>query len=202
MSRTRGRLVVLQVLVVSMLALLAVRLWQVQVVRGAEFVAPRPRRAPVTWSSPRVRGQILDSARAGRWCATGPALVVSVDRTRLNRMEGNGQAVLQRLATCSAAVPPSCASGSGRAVPGSPGPAGPARRTSRSPSTTTSPRARPCRSWSARRSSPGSPPRCRRCGTIRGSSAGRAGARLPAADHPGGAGQARGAQGGRSPGST
>ncbi|MEV6867153.1 penicillin-binding protein 2 [Streptosporangium subroseum] len=98
MSRTRGRLVVLQVLVVSMLALLSVRLWQVQVVRGAEFVTAATETRTRDVVVPAVRGQILDSA--GRPLVRNRTrLVVSVDRTRLNRMEGNGQAVLQRLAT-------------------------------------------------------------------------------------------------------
>ncbi len=43
MTRMRTRLVVLQVLVLSLLAALTVRLWQVQVVRGPELVTGRPR---------------------------------------------------------------------------------------------------------------------------------------------------------------
>ncbi|MFF5208338.1 penicillin-binding protein 2 [Streptosporangium sp. NPDC000396] len=97
MTLMRGRLVVLQVLVVSLLALLAVRLWQVQVVRGAEFTVAATETRTRDVIVPAVRGQILDSA--GRPLVRNRTrLVVSVDRTRLNRMEGNGKAVLQRLA--------------------------------------------------------------------------------------------------------
>ncbi|MER5326393.1 penicillin-binding protein 2 [Streptosporangium roseum] len=98
MIRMRGRLVVLQVLVVSLLALLAVRLWQVQVVRGDEFVVAATETRTRDVVVPAVRGQILDSA--GRPLVRNRTrLVVSVDRTSLNRMEGNGRGVLQRLAT-------------------------------------------------------------------------------------------------------
>ncbi|MBB4916191.1 penicillin-binding protein 2 [Streptosporangium saharense] len=98
MIRTRTRLVVIQVLVASMLALLAVRLWQVQVVRGAEFVEAATETRTRDVVVPAVRGQILDAA--GRPLVRNRTrLVVSVDRTSLNRMEGNGREVLQRLAT-------------------------------------------------------------------------------------------------------
>ncbi|WP_031165394.1 penicillin-binding protein 2 [Streptosporangium roseum] len=98
MIRMRGRLVVLQVLVVSLLALLAVRLWQVQVVRGDEFVVAATETRTRDVVVPAVRGQILDAA--GRPLVRNRTrLVVSVDRTSLNRMEGNGREVLQRLAT-------------------------------------------------------------------------------------------------------
>ena len=98
MIRTRARLVVLQVLVVSLLVLLSVRLWQVQVVRGAEFVAAATETRTRDVVVPAVRGQILDSA--GRPLVRNRTrLVVSVDRTSLNRMEGNGRSVLQKLAS-------------------------------------------------------------------------------------------------------
>ncbi|GHE47668.1 penicillin-binding protein 2 [Streptosporangium violaceochromogenes] len=98
MTRTKSRLLVLQVLVVSLLALLAVRLWQVQVVRGAEFVAAATETRTRDVVVPAVRGQILDSA--GRPLVRNRTrLVVSVDRTSLNRMRGNGKDVLQKLAT-------------------------------------------------------------------------------------------------------
>ncbi|MEU8381470.1 penicillin-binding protein 2 [Streptosporangium sp. NPDC048865] len=97
MGLMRGRLVVVQVLVVSMLALLAVRLWQVQVVRGTEYVEAATETRTRDVVVPAVRGQILDST--GRPLVRNrTTLVVSVDRTRLNRMAGNGQEVIQRLA--------------------------------------------------------------------------------------------------------
>ncbi|MEV7010446.1 penicillin-binding protein 2 [Streptosporangium sp. NPDC051022] len=90
-------MIVLQLLVVSLLALLAVRLWQVQVVRGAEFVEAATETRTRDVMVPAVRGQILDSA--GRALVRNRTrLVVSVDRTSLNRMEGNGKDVLQKLA--------------------------------------------------------------------------------------------------------
>ncbi|MEU0481606.1 penicillin-binding protein 2 [Streptosporangium sp. NPDC006013] len=97
MGLMRGRLVVVQLLVVSMLALLAVRLWQVQVVRGPEYVVAATETRTRDVVVPAVRGQILDST--GRPLVRNrTTLVVSVDRTRLNRMEGNGKEVLEKLA--------------------------------------------------------------------------------------------------------
>ncbi|GGP86498.1 penicillin-binding protein 2 [Streptosporangium pseudovulgare] len=97
MIRVRGRLVVIQVLVMSLMALLAVRLWQVQVVRYAEFTQAATETRTRDVVVPAVRGQILDAA--GRPLVRNRTrLVVSVDRTSLNRMAGNGRTVLQRLA--------------------------------------------------------------------------------------------------------
>ena len=50
MTRMRARLFMLQVLVLSLLAVLAVRLWQVQVVRGRSWYRPRRRPGRGTWS--------------------------------------------------------------------------------------------------------------------------------------------------------
>jgi penicillin-binding protein 2 len=87
----------LRVVVVSMLAVLAVRLWQVQVVRGAEFVAAATETRTRNVVVPAVRGQILDSA--GRPLVRNrTALVVSVDPTRFAHMRDGGKAVMQRLA--------------------------------------------------------------------------------------------------------
>ncbi|MFG1750513.1 penicillin-binding protein 2 [Streptosporangium sandarakinum] len=97
MIRVRGRLVVIQALVMSLMALLAVRLWQVQVVRYAEFTQAATETRTRDVVVPAVRGQILDAA--GRPLVRNRTrLVVSVDRTSLNRMAGNGRTVLQRLA--------------------------------------------------------------------------------------------------------
>lgn len=97
MGLMRGRLVVVQLLVVSMLALLAVRLWQVQVVRGPEYVVAATETRTRDVVVPAVRGQILDST-GHPLVRNRTTLVVSVDRTRLNRMEGNGKEVLEKLA--------------------------------------------------------------------------------------------------------
>ncbi|WP_344749044.1 hypothetical protein [Streptosporangium vulgare] len=62
-----------QVLVVSMLALLAVRLWQVQVVRGTEYVEAATRDAYARRRrAPRCAGR-SSTRRAVRWCATDDA---------------------------------------------------------------------------------------------------------------------------------
>ncbi len=93
----RGRLVVLQVLVMSMLAVLAVRLWQIQVVRGEEFVAAATETRTRNVVIPALRGQILDSA--GRPLVRNrAALVVSIDPGRFGKMKDGGRAVLERLA--------------------------------------------------------------------------------------------------------
>ena len=98
MARGRGRLFVLQIIVVSMLVVLGVRLWQVEVVGGAEFVAAATETRTRDVVVPAVRGQILDSA--GRPLVRNrTALVVSVDPTRLAHMSDGGKAVLQRLAS-------------------------------------------------------------------------------------------------------
>lgn len=93
----RTRLLVLQVLVVSMLVVLGVRLWQIQVVRGAEFVAAATETRTRNVVIPAVRGQILDSA--GRPLVRNrAALVVSIDPARFGKMKDGGKAVLERLA--------------------------------------------------------------------------------------------------------
>src|SRR5690606_31638352 len=61
-TRMRTRLLLVQVLVVVLLAVLAVRLWQVQVVRGPEFVSRAAETRTRTVIVPAVRGQILDSS--------------------------------------------------------------------------------------------------------------------------------------------
>ncbi|MEV0588673.1 penicillin-binding protein 2 [Nonomuraea sp. NPDC050310] len=89
----RTRLVVLHVLVLTLLAVLAVRLWQVQVVQGHEFVSAAAETRNRNVVVPAVRGQILDSS--GRPLVRNrTALVVSVDRQQATR----NPKVLQRLA--------------------------------------------------------------------------------------------------------
>lgn len=96
MTRLRTRLLVLQVLVLLLLAALAVRLWQVQVVRGPEFVSRATETRTRTVVVPAVRGQILDSS--GRPLVRNKTrLVVSVDRTGLMRMRDGGAGVLGKL---------------------------------------------------------------------------------------------------------
>ncbi|MBF8187797.1 penicillin-binding protein 2 [Nonomuraea sp. K274] len=96
MIRMRARLLVLHVLVVTMLVVLAGRLWQVQVVRGQEFVTRATETRTRAVIVPAVRGQILDSS--GRPLVRNKtALVVSVDRTILSRMPDGGVEVLRKL---------------------------------------------------------------------------------------------------------
>ncbi|MFD2349878.1 hypothetical protein ACFSTC_11710 [Nonomuraea ferruginea] len=95
-NRMRTRLLVVQVLVLVLLAALAVRLWQVQVVRGPEFVNRATETRTRTVIVPAVRGQILDSS--GRPLVRNKSrLVVSVDRNRLVRMRDSGVKVLGKL---------------------------------------------------------------------------------------------------------
>jgi penicillin-binding protein 2 len=96
MNRMRARLLMLQVLVLTLLVVLAVRLWQVQVVRGHEFVTRATETRTRTVIVPAVRGQILDSS--GRPLVRNrTALVVSVDRALLMRTPDGGQKVLRKL---------------------------------------------------------------------------------------------------------
>lgn len=96
MIRMRTRLLVLHVLVLTLLVVLAVRLWQVQVVRGHEFVTRATETRTRAVIVPAVRGRILDSS--GRPLVRNKtALVVSVDRTRLSRTKDRGAEVLRKL---------------------------------------------------------------------------------------------------------
>ncbi|MEN3536065.1 penicillin-binding protein 2 [Microbispora sp. ZYX-F-249] len=96
MTRLRGRLLVLQVLVIAMIVVLVVRLWQVQVVQGSRFVTVATETRTREVRVPALRGAILDSA--GRPLVRNrTTLVVSVDRGRLERMPDGGDGVLRRL---------------------------------------------------------------------------------------------------------
>ncbi|GII54717.1 penicillin-binding protein 2 [Planotetraspora thailandica] len=98
MKRLRGRLIVLQVLVVALLAVLVVRLWQVQMVQGNRFVAVATETRTREVRVPALRGTILDSS--GRPLVINrPSLVVSIDPARFERMPDGGDAVLKRLAS-------------------------------------------------------------------------------------------------------
>ncbi|GAA5078552.1 penicillin-binding protein 2 [Thermocatellispora tengchongensis] len=97
LALVRGRLFVLQALVLTLLAVLGVRLYQVQVVRGPEFVRAATETRTRQVVVPAVRGQILD-ARGRPLVRNRTTLVVSVDRERLAKMPDRGKAVLDRLA--------------------------------------------------------------------------------------------------------
>ena len=125
-ARARTRIVVLRVLVVSMLLTLGARLWFLQVVDGPSYqklASGNTTRALIT---PAPRGLILDAA--GKPLVTNKtSLVLTVDRSVLDRQKDGGTAVLTRLAPvvhqseaelaqrirfCSAKVPRPCWNGS------------------------------------------------------------------------------------------
>ncbi|MFJ5923685.1 penicillin-binding protein 2 [Kitasatospora sp. NPDC092948] len=99
-GRTRRvtiRLVVLQILVLSLLATLGGRLWYLQIRNGKEFTAKAEGNHIREVVEPAVRGEILDAA--GRILAGNETkLVVSVSRTALMQQKDHGKAVLTRLA--------------------------------------------------------------------------------------------------------
>ncbi|MFJ5232085.1 penicillin-binding protein 2 [Kitasatospora sp. NPDC088391] len=99
-GRTRRvtiRLVVLQVLVLSLLATLGGRLWYLQIRNGKEFTAKAQGNHIREVVEPAVRGEILDAS--GRILAGNETkLVVSVSRTALLQQKDHGKAVLTRLA--------------------------------------------------------------------------------------------------------
>jgi penicillin-binding protein 2 len=98
MTRLRGRLFVLQVMVVAMIVVLVVRLWQVQVMQGSRFVTVATETRTREVRVPALRGAILDSS--GRPLVRNrSSLVVSIDRSRFERLPDGGDAVLRRLSS-------------------------------------------------------------------------------------------------------
>jgi penicillin-binding protein 2 len=96
-DRSRLRLVVLRVLVISLLATLLGRLWYLQVLAGPEYqqAAADNQVRDIVAAAP--RGLIVDDT--GRAMATNrTALVIAVDRIALARQSDHGVAVLHRLA--------------------------------------------------------------------------------------------------------
>ncbi|WP_234370894.1 penicillin-binding protein 2 [Streptomyces sp. XY431] len=99
-GRTRRvtiRLVVLQILVVSLLATLGGRLWYLQIRNASVYTAKATGNHIREVVEPAVRGEILDAS--GRILAGNETkLVVSVSRTSLLQQKDAGKAVLTRLA--------------------------------------------------------------------------------------------------------
>ncbi|MFG2824271.1 penicillin-binding protein 2 [Kitasatospora sp. NPDC048365] len=99
-GRTRRvtiRLVVLQVLVLSLLATLGGRLWYLQIRTGKDYAAKAAGNHIREVVEPAIRGEILDAS--GRILAGNETkLVVSVSRTSLLQQKDRGKAVLTRLA--------------------------------------------------------------------------------------------------------
>ncbi len=100
-GRTRRvtiRLVVLQILVLSLLATLGGRLWYLQIRNGSEYTAKASSNHIREVVDPAVRGEILDAS--GKVLAGNQTkLVVSVSRTSLLQQKDHGKAALTRLAT-------------------------------------------------------------------------------------------------------
>ncbi|HEY5832878.1 penicillin-binding protein 2 [Streptomyces sp.] len=96
-SRVTIRLVILQVLVVSLLLTLGGRLWYLQVRNGAEYEQKAASNHIQQVVTPAVRGAILDD-RGVPLADNETKLVVSASRTDLLKQTDDGKAVLTRLA--------------------------------------------------------------------------------------------------------
>ena len=163
-ERTRLRLVVLQVLVLSLFVTLGGRLWYLQVVATDRYEQAASENRLRDVAVPAVRGQILDDQ--GRPLVRNrTAMVVSVSRTELLRQPDDGTELCGDSQPSSVCPTRSCGPGQRCAPATSPSRAGTDRRTSRSRSSRpTTPRWH-CVSSSGRRSSPASPRSWRRSGS-------------------------------------
>lgn len=94
--RVQIRLVVLQILVLSLLLTLGGRLWYLQIRNGAEYAKEASGNHVQQVVSPAVRGSILD-ARGVPIADNETRLVVSASRTDLMKMPDDGKAVLAKL---------------------------------------------------------------------------------------------------------
>jgi penicillin-binding protein 2 len=96
-TRVTGRLVILQVIVLSLLATLGGRLWYLQIRNGRQYSQEAVSNHIRPVLVPAVRGQILD-ANGLPLADNTTQLVVSVSRTALLQQKDGGIAVLNRLA--------------------------------------------------------------------------------------------------------
>ncbi|MEZ0096091.1 penicillin-binding protein 2 [Streptacidiphilus sp. EB129] len=96
-SRVTGRLLILQVLVLSLLATLGGRLWYLQIRTGEQYQQQASQNHIRTVMVPAVRGEIVD-ANGQPLADNATQLVVSVSRTSLLQQKDGGKAVLDRLA--------------------------------------------------------------------------------------------------------
>lgn len=125
-ERTRPRLFVFKVLVISLLAALIGRLWVMQIVDGSSLSAAATTNAARSVITPSIRGEIV-SAGGQPLVSNTTALVVTVNRTMLQAQPNGGLGVLRRLAAvlgepeatlahtieiCTATVGPPCWNGS------------------------------------------------------------------------------------------
>ncbi|GAA3498075.1 penicillin-binding protein 2 [Streptomyces prasinosporus] len=95
--RVQIRLVVIQVLVLSLLGTLGGRLWYLQIREGDQYAKEASGNHVQQVVQPAVRGSILD-ARGVPLADNETRLVVSASRTDLMKMEDDGKAVLTKLA--------------------------------------------------------------------------------------------------------
>jgi penicillin-binding protein 2 len=94
--RTHARLLLLQVLALSLVATLGVRLWHLQIAAGDRYAAAASENRIREVVTPALRGLILDDL--GRPLVRNRArLVISVNRTELQRQPDRGATVLRRL---------------------------------------------------------------------------------------------------------
>jgi len=96
-SRVTGRLLILQVIVLSLLATLGGRLWFLQIRNGQQYSQEAVSNHIRPVLVPAVRGEILD-ANGMPLADNSTQLVVSVSRTALLQQQDGGKAVLGRLA--------------------------------------------------------------------------------------------------------
>ncbi|WP_369246565.1 penicillin-binding protein 2 [Streptomyces sp. R41] len=95
--RVQIRLVVIQILVLSLLGTLGGRLWYLQIRNGDEYAKEASGNNVQQVVQPAVRGSILD-ARGVPIADNETRLVVSASRTDLLKMKDDGKAVLTKLA--------------------------------------------------------------------------------------------------------
>ncbi|NUV57127.1 penicillin-binding protein 2, partial [Streptomyces coelicolor] len=96
-TRVQVRLVVIQVLVISLLGTLGGRLWYLQIREGDQYAKEASGNHVQQVVQPAVRGSILD-ARGVPLADNETRLVVSASRTDLMKMKDDGEAVLTKLA--------------------------------------------------------------------------------------------------------
>ncbi|OQR64184.1 penicillin-binding protein 2 [Streptomyces maremycinicus] len=96
--RVQIRLVVIQILVLSLLGTLGGRLWYLQIREGAEYAKEASGNHVQQVVEPAVRGSILD-ARGVPLADNETRLVVSASRTDLLKQKDDGKAVLAKLAS-------------------------------------------------------------------------------------------------------
>ena len=95
-DRSRLRLVVLRVLIVSLLMTLLGRLWYLQILAGPDYARAAADNQIRDIIATAPRGEIVDD-RGRAWARNKTAMVVSVDRIALQRQRDGGVQVMHRL---------------------------------------------------------------------------------------------------------